>query len=417
MSAAANVDCGVWNVKVGERADGIMNPIRSIMDTIAGKENPNKSVLSLAQGDPTAYPHLRPSDVMREAVASAVTSGAADGYQPSAGHPKCRAAIAEAFSVPNRPALTPNDVFMAFGCSEALSHCIAALGAAGSNMLLPRPGFPLYAVLCGYHGVEIRYYDLSPEKGWEMDVEQLRSLTDDKTCGLLINSPANPCGAVYSQAHLTDVLAFAEERHLPIIADEVYAEMTFGKQYIATAAVSAAVPVLSVCALSKRWLAPGWRVGWVMVHDAQGVFKAAGVADTILKLCQVSLGPCAPVQAAVPAILERTPPEWYQGILKSLKESADCCVGRVNMVKGLSVASKPEGAMYFMCRIQPNFFRDIDDDDVAFARLLLEEESVVVLPGQCFEVRGYFRVVFAAPVATLNSAWDRIEEFCVRRML
>jgi tyrosine aminotransferase len=406
-----------WQVATGERAAAIRNPIREIMDTVAGQENPSKTVISLAQGDPSAYPHLRPSKHMVEAVVAAVTSGQDNGYQPSQGNARCRAAVAQAFSAKGHQPLTAADVFMSMGCSEALSHSIAALaGRPGGNMLLPRPGFPLYDVLCQYHGVEIRYYDLLPDRDWEIDVKGLDGLVDKNTRALIINNPSNPCGAVYSRAHLTSVLAACERFRLPVIADEVYAGMSFSEPYVQCAEVTSSVPVLSVCALSKKWLAPGWRVGWVVVHDAGRIFAEAGVQDALLKLCQVSLGPCSLLQAAVPEIVLATPQDWFTGVLGCLQLSASCCARRCRATPGLEVATDPQGSMYMMVRIVPGAFHGVGADDVAFARGLLREESVAVLPGKCFNFPGFFRVVFAAPPEVLEQAWDRIEAFCRRQV-
>lgn len=410
---------GKWNVRVGVRATAIRNPIREIMDTVAGKENPDKPLVSLAQGDPTCYPHLRPSEEMVNAVTEALQSGEHNGYQPSQGMGSCRAALAESFTVPGRPALEPSDVFMSLGCSEALSHCIGALAGSGCNMLLPRPGFPLYEVLCGYHGVEVRYYDLLPETAWQCDLGSIEKQADGNTSALLINNPSNPCGAVYSREHLVDVMGLAEKLRLPVIADEVYAGMSFSRPYVACAAASPSVPVLSVCALSKRWLAPGWRVGWVTVHDAAGAFAGAGVKEALLKMCQVSLGPSAPIQAAVPAILQATPNgcTWHTDVLAALEASARCCVRRCRATPGMEVASEAQGSMYLMVRLQPDVLQGIGCDDVLLARELLAEESIAILPGQCFGAPGYFRCVFAAPVEVLEEAWNRIEAFCRRRSI
>jgi tyrosine aminotransferase len=282
-------------------------------------------------------------------------------------------------------------------------------------MLLPRPGFPLCQVLGDYHGVGVRYYELLPDQGWEIDIPSLRAGIDENTCLILINNPSNPCGTVYSQAHLEKVLAVAEETRVPVVADEVYSKMSFGKPpYIACAEVTSKVPILSVCAMSKRWLAPGWRLGWVTLHDADDAFKKAGVYDALLKMCQVSLGPPGPIQAAVPSILRETPDAWYEGVLADLQESAEVCVQRGRSIPGLEVASEPQGAMYLMVRIVPGALRDIDGS-VKFAGELLAEETVAVLPGECFEAPGFFRVVFAAPASALEEAWDRIEGFCKRR--
>jgi len=403
-----------WNVRRGERAMGILNPIREIMDKIAGKENPEKRLISLAQGDPTAYPHLRPGEISTNAVNAAVSGGTASGYQPSQGNGPCRKAVAEFFSTPNRPPLVANDVFMTLGCSEALAHCLAALACKNGNVLLPRPGFCLYQVLCDYHGLEARYYDLLPNQKWEIDLDQLGQVADENTVAILINNPSNPCGAVYSRSHLEKFMAKAEELKVPVIADEVYAEMTFEVPYLSCAAASAKVPVLSVCALSKRWLAPGWRLGWVTVHDAFGILADAGIHQQLLKLCQISLGPSAPLQASLPEILHSTPKEWYGRVMRDIQESAKVSTRRAKAVAGLEVPSEPQGAMYLMIKLKPGAFKGIGTDDVAFAGQLLQEESIAVLPGQCFNAPGFFRTVFAAPPNALEEAWDRIEDFCKR---
>jgi len=284
-------------------------------------------------------------------------------------------------------------------------------------MLLPRPGFPLCEVLCKYHGIEHRYYDLDPNTGWQIDMNSIRANVDENTCALVINNPSNPCGSVYSQAHLEAVLGLAEELRLPVVADEVYTDMSFSDDYVSCAAVSPRVPILSVGALSKRWVTPGWRVGWITVHDVDDILKKGGIQDTLLKICQVTLGPAAPLQAAIPGILEAGPAEirWKKQLLASLQESANYCIERCRNVKGLKVASNPQGAMYIMVEVKP-VFRDIDGA-VQFAGALLEEESVAVLPGECFAYPGFFRVVFCGSLPILEEAWDRIEAFCNRRYI
>lgn len=283
-------------------------------------------------------------------------------------------------------------------------------------MLLPRPGFPLCQVLCDYHGVEPRYYDLAPDRDWEIDLDSVAAAADERTCALVVNNPSNPCGSVFSAQHLKDVLSLAEELRLPVIADEVYTDMSFGDTYVSCASVSPNVPILAVSALSKRWVAPGWRMGWVTVHDAHGAFREGGVQDTLLKICQVTLGPAAPLQAAVPAIIGGGSAEdkWKTGVLGALEESAQYCIERCKSVPGLEVASNPQGTMYLMVRVRTDEYRDIDGA-VEFAGALLQEESVAVLPGECFFYPGFIRVVFCASLDILEEAWDRIDAFCRRR--
>lgn len=392
------------------------NPIRMIVDELVGKENPKKELISLAQGDPTAYGHLKPPEEAVAAVVRAFSSGNHNGYTASTGSAACRAAIAAAHSCVSRPRLSRDDVFVTVGCSEALEHCIAVLAPPGSTVLLPSPGFPLYETICRRHGVACRFYKLLPEKGWEVDLGDLKSLSDESTAAIIINNPSNPCGAVYSKEHLRDLISVADDLKLPIVADEVYAGMTFGKPFVPLAEVAENVPVFSVGALSKRWLVPGWRLGWVCVHDANDHLRGSGVREGINSLCQISLGPSAPIQAAVPMILAMDDSNWLAGIMESLKMAAAISADRISRIVGLSTVAPPEGAMYVLVRVDLQAFRGCSTDTL-FAEELLSEESVLVLPGSCFNASGFIRVVTTVPENVLQASWDRIEAFCVRRFV
>jgi tyrosine aminotransferase len=117
----------------------------------------------------------------------------------------------------------------------------------------------------------IKYFTLlkkKEESNWEVDLNELESLIDQNTVGILINNPSNPCGSVYSKDHLKKIIKVAERFHLPIIADEVYGEMVFpGYEFFYMAELSDSVPILSCNALSKRFILPGWRFGWIAIHD------------------------------------------------------------------------------------------------------------------------------------------------------
>lgn len=96
----------------------------------------------------------------------------------------------------------------------------------------------------------------------------MESLIDDKTVAILVNNPSNPCGSVYAREHLCELIDLAERFKLPIIADEVYGDMVFpGNEFYYMAELARTVPVLSCNALSKRFILPGWRFGWIAIHD------------------------------------------------------------------------------------------------------------------------------------------------------
>ena len=93
--------------------------------------------------------------------------------------------------------LTANDVILCSGCSCSLDLCISALGNAGQNILVPRPGFPLYTTLANGLGIKTKEYNLLPDQDWQVDLHHMESIIDDDTVAILINNPSNPCGKTY----------------------------------------------------------------------------------------------------------------------------------------------------------------------------------------------------------------------------
>lgn len=198
-----------------------------------------------------------------------------NGYVHSAGTPAARKAVAERFSSPGAE-ITAEDVVIACGCSGALDLAITALCNAGETLLVPRPGFALYQTLAESKGICVEYYDLDSTKSWEVDLASLEAAIKKSKgpAAILVNNPSNPCGSVYSEEHLKAIITVAEAARLPIIADEIYRNMVFSTaKFVPIAGLSSEVPVLSVGGIAKEFLVPGWRVGWVLVHDKKGRFE------------------------------------------------------------------------------------------------------------------------------------------------
>lgn len=101
--------------------------------------------------------------------------------------------------------LSSDDVFVTSGCTQAIDVALAMLARPGANILLPRPGFPIYELCAGFRNLEVRYFDLLPEKGWEADLNAIEALADKNTVAVVVINPGNPCGNVYSYQHLKKV--------------------------------------------------------------------------------------------------------------------------------------------------------------------------------------------------------------------
>jgi len=408
---AANLDeaRSGWDVKPSIVSMRTSNPIRKIVDKMICAPNPLKEKVSLSIGDPTVFGNFKCPDHFHDTLNEMSRSLKYNGYPPAPGYPDARKSVAETHTSESAP-LEMKDVFLTSGCSHALEMAFAALADEGMNVLLPKPGFSLYKTICDSKGIEVRMYNLVPERNWEMDLEQMETLIDSKTACVLVNNPSNPCGSVFSASHLTDFLAVCERHFLPVISDEIYENMAFEKgSFVPLANLSTEVPILTTGGLAKQYMAPGWRIGWVLIHDRHDRFKQVRVG--LDQLATIILGPNSLLQACTATVVKDTPQEYYDGVLNLLKHNAEYCLKRAKAIEGVTPIT-PQGAMYMMCKLD---IENMDvEDDVDFCKKMLAEESVALLPGSCFGADNYFRVVVCPPEDKLCAAWDRITEFCAR---
>lgn len=156
-----------------------------------------------------------------------------------------------------------------------------------------------------------------------MDLVDLENKIDEKTSAIVIINPSNPCGSVYSKNHLKEILAVAERNFLPIIADEIYEHLVFpGHKFYPLASLSQNVPVLSCSGITKRFLVPGWRMGWIIVHDRHNAFSAS-IKGGLINLSQRIIGSNTLVQGALPTILSSTPQSFFDDVINLIHVSYD----------------------------------------------------------------------------------------------
>jgi len=402
---------GKWDpIEPSMHAQNTINPIRRIVDVMNVEPNPDKALLKLHIGDPSITGIMPTHPNVNRAVLNALLSGKYNGYGPATGFPEVCQALAEFVSTPESH-VDAEDITLTSGCSHALQLAIEALAGPGKNILVPRPGFPLYATLMRPHDIEERYYNLCMDKNWQADLEQMDSLIDDHTAAIVVNNPNNPTGAVYSREHLEDILKLAQKHRVPIIADEIYGDMVFGgAHFYPMHTLKPKVPLLTCDGISKRYLVPGWRLGWLIVHDVDGAF--AKVRTAIRQLAQKIVGPCALMQGALPSILRDTPDDFFQRTRDILSENVDIVCRELADAPGVSPV-RAQGAMYMMIGVDINSFPEFDGEE-ALIKALISEESLYCLPGSAFSSPGAIRFVLTHSAETIVDACQRLKAFCQR---
>lgn len=397
-----------WSKDSSQFAKQTNNPVRRLVEQMKIEPNPELQMIALSIGDPVVLSNLGKPETVKAAIVKCIEDKKFDGYTPSFGTETARKAIADYCSRPDKVVYKASDILLTNGCSQAIDLCITCLANPGDNILIPRPGFSIYKTLAGTLGINVKYYDLLEENNWEIDLEGLKSQIDERTVTIVVNNPSNPCGSVFSKKHMEDIIRIAEKNKLPIIADEVYGDMAFpGNECYYMAELSDNVPILSCNALSKRFMLPGWRFGWIAIHDPKDHIKniRLGFTDLTTRI----LGPNSLVQGALPEILSTTPQSYYDGVMEYLSANAEIVYEKLNGLPGIKPI-KPAGAMYLMVRLDIDNFPGLNND-LEFSKALIKEQSVFCLPASVFEMPNYIRIVITMRQEKIIEACDRIIEF------
>lgn len=190
-----------WNIVPSKNSMRASNPLRDIVEQLDMKSVPkDKKFISVAIGDPVAFPNFKTHPVITKAVSKANESMKRNRYMHTSGYKKARIVLANKYNQLNLSGIdtkgfkyTFEDIFVTVGCVGSINLAFMTLLNPGDNILLPRPGFSYYRTVCESYDFNFKFYDLMPDKNWAIDVNHLESLIDDRTKAIFINNPSNPC--------------------------------------------------------------------------------------------------------------------------------------------------------------------------------------------------------------------------------
>ncbi len=304
-------------------------------------------------------------------------------------------------------------IFIGNGVSELIDISLRALLNSGDEVLLPSPDYPLWSAATLLNGGTPVYYSCSAENAHLPDPEEIEKLITPRTRALVVINPNNPTGAVYPRELLSELVRIAERHRLVLLADEIYDTITYDDaEFVPLAPLAGAVPCLSFSGLSKLHRACGYRIGWLSLSGARartGDLHHALDLLAALRLCANVAGQWA----SEPAL---TGPDTSAALTASggrLHEARRAVLDSIAASRFLNVIA-PQGALYAFPAIDQTLLPGFDDEQ--FALQLLEQESVLIVPGSSFNLgtRQHFRITLLPQAAELREVFSRIERQLAR---
>ena len=394
------------DIPSSKRASNIEYAIRDVVVPATKLEAQGHSIIKLNIGDPIAYPGLPTPSHMVEAFSKALSEGR-NGYSPSYGLPELRMAIAKDETSKGWNA-QPKDVYVCHGVTEALQIVFQATLEEGHQVLAPGPHYPPYMAYPQMYGAETIEYELQSNAGWSLNFDDIESKMNENVRLFVLINPNNPTGSVADSNDIQRLLSILEQwPNCILIADEIYDGLDFSGRQVSAASLADNVPVLTMNGVSKVYYAPGWRIGYMAIHDPKSSLTA--VRDGIERILRSRLCASTPAQLGYLAGLEQDR-SWMNRYSDTVKKRRDVCLKRISEIEGLEV-QQPEGAFYMFVKLTDPIWAD---DDKAFVLQLLHEEHVLVVHGSGFSSekgKGHFRLVFLPDIDTINIAFDRIDSF------
>lgn len=335
-----------------------------------------------------------------KAAAQAAIETGFTKYTPSSGIPELRQAIAEKFKADNGLDYKPSQIIVSNGAKQSCYNAIMAVCDPGDEVIIPAPYWLSYPEMVRLAGAEPVIVPTTEENDWKITAEQFEEAMSPKTKMIILNTPGNPTGSVYTKEELRALSEVAAEEDIYILSDEIYEKLVYdGTEHVSIASLTpeAYDLTITVNGFSKAYAMTGWRLGYLAAPE-----PIAKAIDSMQS--HSTSNPCSFAQ---------------KGALAAIKGDQQCIVdmreefnlrreymyGRLSSISGIT-AVKPLGAFYVLANISA-----LGLNSTNFADRLLSKANVAVVPGVAFGDDRTVRLSYATSLDVIKKGLDRIEEF------
>jgi len=391
---------------VSQRIKEISYAIREIAAVATKVAKSGKKIYHLNIGDPVIFDFNTPHYIS-QALADASFQGK-NFYVDSLGAPELREELSKSLRRNYNLHINSNDILVTTGVTEAIFFLIAAMIENKNELLIPGPSYPLYINYTNFFdGVPVEYR-LDENNDWEPDIDDLRKKINKKTQAILICSPNNPTGVMFSEKMIKEIIDIAGEYDIPILSDEIYDQIIYEKPFTCPAALSKDVPIIGLNGFSKTHLATGWRLGYMYYHDPEN--KLDELKEGIAKMARARLSASSIAQYAAIEIL-KNPGTHTKEMVAKLKERRDYSYNRLRKIEGITCV-KANGAFYLFPRFDFTEIRKWKDDK-EFVIDLLETTGICTVYGSGFGEfgRNHVRFTFLPDLNLLETVYNKLENF------